>query len=63
MLSKELLNMLVELVILDYFIVKSLICLLQVFLILIGLVMLMIEKAPLVGVFYVEANLVTWMSK
>ena len=47
----------------DYFIVKSLICLLLVFLILIGLIMLMIEKAPLVGVFYVGANLVAWMSK
>ena len=51
MLLKELLNMLVELVIMDYFIVKSLICLLLVFLILIGLVILMIEKVPLVGVF------------
>ena len=51
MLSKELLNMLVELVIMDYFIVKSLICLLLIFLILIGLVILMIEKAPPVGVF------------
>ena len=51
MLSNELLNMLVELVIMDYFIVKSLICLLLVFLILIELVMLMIEKAPLVGIF------------
>ena len=51
MLSKELLNMLVELVIIDYFIVKSLICLLLIFLILIGLVILMIEKAPPVGVF------------
>ena len=38
----------------DYFIVKSLICLLLVSLILIGLVMLMIEKAPLVGVFMLE---------
>ena len=54
MLSKELLNMSVELVIMDYFIVKSLICLLLVFLILIRLVMLMIEKAPLVGVFMLE---------
>ena len=63
MLSKELLNMLMELVIMDYFIVKSLICLFLVFLILIGLVMLMIENAPLVGVFYVGANLVAWMSK
>ena len=35
----------------DYFIVKSLICLLLVSLILIELVMLMIEKAPQVGVF------------
>ena len=51
MMSKELLNMLVELVIMDYFIVKILICLLLVFLILIELVMLLIEKAPLVGVF------------
>ena len=48
---KRIINMLVELVIMDYFIVKSLICLLLVSLILIGLVMLMIEKAPLVGVF------------
>ena len=55
--------MLVELVIMDYFIVKSLICLLLVFLILIGLVILMIEKAPPVGLFYVGANLVAWMSK
>ena len=54
MLSKESLNMLVELVIMDYFIVKSLICLLLVSLILIGLVMLMIEKAPLRGVFMLE---------
>ena len=54
MLSKESLNMLVELVIMDYFIVKSLICLLLVSLILIGLLMLMIEKAPLVGVFMLE---------
>ena len=63
MLSKESLNMLVEFVIMDYFIAKSLICLLLVFLILIGQVMLMIEKAPPVGVFYVGANFVTWMSK
>ena len=63
MLSKELLNMLVELVIIDYFIAKSLICLLLDFLILIGLVILMIEKAPPVGLFYVGANLVAWMSK
>ena len=35
----------------DYFIVKSLICPLLVFLILIGLVMLIIEKAPLADVF------------
>ena len=41
--------MLVELVIMDYFIAKSLIYLLLGFLILIGLVMLM--KAPLVGAF------------
>ena len=46
--------MLVELVIMDYFKAKSLICLLLDFLILIGLVMLMIEKAPLVGIFMQE---------
>ena len=38
----------------DYFKAKSLICLLLDFLILIGLVMLMIEKAPLVGIFMQE---------
>ena len=54
MLSKESLNMLVELVIMNYFIVNSLICLLLVSLILIELVMLMIEKAPLGGVFMLE---------
>ena len=37
--------------IMDYFIANSLICLLLDFLILIGLVMLMIEKAPPMGVF------------
>ena len=41
----------------DYFIAKSLICLLLVFLILIGLVMLMIEKAPLVDVFMLVLTL------
>ena len=51
MLLKESLNKLVELVIMDCFIEKSQICLLLDFLIQIGLVMLMIEKAPLVGVF------------
>ena len=40
--------------IMDYFIVKSLIYLLLVSLILIGMVMLMIEKAPLVGVFMLD---------
>ena len=40
--------------IMDYFIVKSLICHLLVSLILIRLVILMIEKAPLVGIFMLE---------
>ena len=47
----------------DYFIVKSLICPLLVFLILIGLVMLMIKKSTIGRCFYVGANLVAWMSK
>ena len=51
---KRIIKMLVELVIMNYFIVKSLIYLLLGSLILIGLVMLMIEKAPLVGVFMLE---------
>ena len=46
--------MLAELVIMDCSIAKSQICLLLDFLILIGLAMLMIEKAPLVGVFMYE---------
>ena len=49
--------MLLELVIMEYFIAKSLIWLLLVFLILIGLVMLMIEKAPLVDVFMLVLTL------
>ena len=55
--------MLVELVIMDYFIAKSLICLLLDFLILIRPVMPMIKKSTTGGCFYVGANLVTWMSK
>ena len=47
----------------DYFIAKSLICLLLGFLILIRLVMLMIKKSTTGGCFYAGANLVAWMSK
>ena len=49
--------MLLKLVTMDYFIAKSLICLLLGFLILIELVMLMIEKAPLVDVFMLVLTL------
>ena len=48
---KRIIKYVVELVIMDCFIANSQICLLLDFLILIGLAMPMMEKAPLVGVF------------
>ena len=47
----------------NYFIAKSLICLLLGFLILIELVMLMIEKAPLVDVFMLGLTLLPGRAK
>ena len=62
MLSKELLNMLVELVIMNYFIIKSLICLLLVFYSdWVGNAD--DRKSTTGGCFYVGANLVAQMSK
>ena len=63
MLSKELLNMLVELVIMDYFIVKSLICPLLVFFYSDWAGNADDRKSTTGGCFYVGANLVAWMSK